>query len=580
MQVTLRALLGGWVLLAAAGALRADSPTAGSEALKLIPKQADLVVQVSNPKALIDGLLNDGWIQQIQQLQGVQEAYDTTNARRFYQLVSYFEKQLGVAWPEAVDRIAGGGAVFALKIGTNPAPVLLVVQGKDEKLVKKFAETALNVVEQELARQEAKITIEKKKVGDVEVVKINNVRAAVVGASILISNNDQALKLALELREKGDKGENITTVESFQKSRSLLPENPLASLWFNLETVHNLPNAGQVFDLPNNQPQLTVLFGSLIDVVKRAPYVAAGAYGTKNGFEFTLRMPAGTKGMAKVHESHVPFDDTTGSLPLLNPKGTLYSSSYYLDVAKFWEHRKEFLNEQQLKAFEQFNDRSGRFLLGNKFNTLIEKVGPHQRIVVANQPKAGYTKQPKNRIPAFAFVAELRDPEFGKTLEALIRAGALLAGTQARLKLTEDKVGDIKLLGYRFDEDAELRQDTQDLRFNFSPCFATVGNQFIAASTIEICRELVEQVSKEKPGKGNAAVTRDQVYAAGVAEALKLIEPELIDQAILNQSLPIDEARKEVNKLINLVRQLGVLRFETVYGKDDFHYDIKLIRTK
>ena len=39
------------------------------------------------------------------------------------------------------------------------------------------------------------------------------------------------------------------------------------------------------------------------------------------------------------------------------------------------------------------------------------------------------------------------------------------------LKLVEEKHGDLTLVGYRFPEDVPLRGDTNDLRFNFSPCF-------------------------------------------------------------------------------------------------------------
>ena len=98
---------------------------------------------------------------------------------------------------ELLDRLAGGGAVLAAKFDGNPAPALLVVQGKDEKLMQKFAETALDVLEQELARQDVKARPEKTTYAGVETVHFGkDFHAAVAGATLFVSNNDKALQAA------------------------------------------------------------------------------------------------------------------------------------------------------------------------------------------------------------------------------------------------------------------------------------------------------------------------------------------------------------------------------------------------
>src|SRR5262249_50850280 len=71
-------------------------------------------------------------------LHPIKEYRDSTNARLFGQLVACFEKELGAKWPDLLDRLAGGGAVVAVKPGPNPAPALLVLQGKDEQLLHRF----------------------------------------------------------------------------------------------------------------------------------------------------------------------------------------------------------------------------------------------------------------------------------------------------------------------------------------------------------------------------------------------------------------------------------------------------------
>ena len=56
-------------------------------------------------------------------------------------------------------------------------------------------------------------------------------------------------------------------------------------------------------------------------------------------------------GIARVAGRDFAATDQPGSLPLLEPKGVIYSSSFFLDVSKLWEHRAQLLNDKQLKDF-------------------------------------------------------------------------------------------------------------------------------------------------------------------------------------------------------------------------------------
>src|SRR5262245_3982204 len=93
----------------------AAAADATPDPLRLVPEQADLMFKVEKPRQLTQALLNLDLVSQLQSLEAFQEFYDSTNFRRFYQLVAYFEKELGDKWPELVDKIAGGGVVIAAK---------------------------------------------------------------------------------------------------------------------------------------------------------------------------------------------------------------------------------------------------------------------------------------------------------------------------------------------------------------------------------------------------------------------------------------------------------------------------------
>src|SRR5207247_1373713 len=160
-----------------------------------------------------------------------------------------------------------------------------------------------------------------------------------------------------------------------------------------------------------------------LDVLGRTPYVAAGLCREKDGFLLTFRMPRGRKGMGSDRALHLPPAGQSGSLPLLEPRGVLYSESSYLDQGRIWRDRAKLF--------------------------------------------------------------------------------------PVKLKLVEEKHAGCVIVGYRFLEDAPLKQDVNDIRFNFSPCFARAGNQFVFCSTLELCRELVDILQKESKSPGAGSPARD-----------------------------------------------------------------------
>lgn len=555
---------------------RADAP---ADPLRLVPEQADLFLKVEQPRQLLETFTTLDLFKQLQTLDAVKELYDSTNYRRFLQLVAHFEKQLGTQWPDALDRLAGGG-VLAVQFGPDPAPALVVIQGKDEALLKKFAPLILQVIEQELARQESKDKLEKGEYRKIETYRIGkDFHAAVAGSAILLSNKDQVLEAALDRHLDGGK-KSLANVAAVAEGHKLLGGAPLAWAWLNLESARKQEGAKDVFAKPNDNAVLTVLFGGLLDVAGRAPFLCAGFYHDKDTFRLSFRMPRGREGLPAEMVLHVPPTGEAGSRPLLEPKDVVFSTSFYLDAAKLWEHRAKLLNAQPAKDLEAFDENSGRYLAGSKLSGLLKQAAPYHRFVVAHQAKRGYKTAPKLQLPAFAYVLEMRDPDdFSRSVESILRATALLgAFSEFKLRLVEEKHGDLEIVGYRFPENVKVKDDVNDLRFNFSPCFVRVGNQFVASSTLELCHELIdllEKEAKDKP-KSSPAANRARMYAEGGVEALKAFEDQLVTQAILGQAVPADEARQQVKTLLGLVRQLGVLHIETHYGEKDFRYDFRL----
>src|SRR5882672_7836340 len=73
--------------------------------LRFVPGQAELVVKVDRPRLLVEAVEKNELFQEAQKLAGIREYYDTTNVQMLYQLIGYFEKQLGKSRDEIIDDI-------------------------------------------------------------------------------------------------------------------------------------------------------------------------------------------------------------------------------------------------------------------------------------------------------------------------------------------------------------------------------------------------------------------------------------------------------------------------------------------
>jgi hypothetical protein len=577
LSLRLAGSLASLALLAACATAETPRPAPPSP-LRLIPKEADLLIEVHQPRRLVETVYGLEALKQLEVFPSYQELLASTPARRSRQLIAYFEKELGARWPELLDRLAGGGLALGVKVDPDPGPALLVVQGTDEVLVHKFARLGVEILEQELARQEDKERPVRGSYRGIETVSVGKeFHLAAAGSALLLSNNARTLQRALDLHLGQEKG-SLAEVAAVREARRLLPADPLVNLWLKMENVRKGPVAAELYKTPRNDGTLTVLVGAYLDLLGRTPFVAAGLHQVPDGFLLTLRVPRGREGMGPEQGLHLAPAGQPGSLPLLEPKGVLYSDSFYLDQGRIWTDRAKLFPEKQVKRLEGFDKNSGRFLLGTRLSTLLTQAGPYHRLVVVRQ-QVGYKVQPKQRVPAFALVTDLRQPEaFAKAIEPILRGAAFFASFKVHLKLVEEKHAGCAIIGYRFKEDAPYPEDVNDVRFNFSPCFTRVGNQFVVCSTLELCRELVDLLQKEgrSPRPGSAATAHSQVYAAGLADLLDGVRDQIVTQTVLDQAVLPEDAARQAREFVALVRGLGNLSLAATFEPRQFHYDIRI----
>lgn len=546
------------------GELRADP-------LRLVPPQTDWVVRVKDPRRLIEALYQHDAVQKWYALDGVREYFDTTNLRRLQQLIAHFEKSLGTSGNDLVKRLTSGGVIVAGRFA-SPPNVLLIVQGSDEKLLERFVKLTVSIVENELARQESRDNVTPTTFNNVPGYRVGKACIATVGPTLFIAGDPVSLKTAVDLAHEKSRG--FVDDSSFQAAGPSLSADALGSAWLNLESARKIPTFKAGLDALGLDVNVQILFGGLVQMLQRAKFLAVNLDRQGMNLGLEVRMPAGRQDLEARSPIYTPADDQ-GSLPILQPPRVLAAFSYYFDLKGFWDERGKLFDKRQVKAIEAFDANSGRYLGGTKLSTLLAQAGPRQRLVVAQPSKSPYSIRPAQAFPAFALVDEMRDPAFAKSMNTVLRSAGILAAFTYNVKLVEEKCGEHQLVSYYFPEDKKVPGDDKNVRFNFSPTFVTVRDQLIISSTAELARDLVALLDKETSRAVSPSSTRIALSARGGAQLLRDNRESLVAQTILNQALPPTAARKQLDAVIDLVDQLGELRFDIRYEPKEFRYSIR-----
>lgn len=542
--------------------------------LRFVPSQAEWVVKVDRPGELLEAIEKNELFQQAQKLAGVREFYDTTNFQQLYQLIAYYEKKFGKNRDDILDDISAGGLVIAAKL-TPPGGAVLIVQAKDDAKLRQFVDLTLEIVAKELERQESKDKIVRKKYERFDVGQIGPKLAfALADGALVLASDEKVLKTALDLQLKKNDGKSIAQISSFVEARQQASAQALAWTWLNLAELRKYPDFKNGLDAASLDPLQVLLFGGLSDLIKRSPFVAAAlTRDGASGYRIGIRMPRGRDGMPALAHMILPTDDN-GTLPPLLPPRVISSFSYFLDLGQYWDKRVEILGEKNAQGLEEADKNLAKVLGGIKLAKLLHASGPHQRLVFAQQKEISYKIKPGAPFPAFALVVDMRDPSFAKDMNSIFRSAALLGTFTFGLQLKEETYKDCEMVSYHFSETKKVEGDPQNSRFNFSPSYVTVGDQFVMSATAELARDLIDALKAEQKQKPSKASMRTQVFASGFADIVRSNEGAALTQLILAQALPPKTAKEELRAILSWLDQFGALRLEMNYGKSDFRYDI------
>jgi hypothetical protein len=276
--------------------------------------------------------------------------------------------------------------------------------------------------------------------------------------------------------------------------------------------------------------------------------------------------------------------------PLIEVPGTLASLSSYRDVAALWLRAGDLFDEQVNDQMAAADATLTTLFSGHDFGTeILGGLAPQVRLVSAKHEPAEGGPVPEIKLPSFALVSQLRDPqtmrgEYKRIFQSLVGflniTGAM--NGQPQLDLDSEKVGDETFYTADYLLDADRPEGEKvPIQFNFRPTLGFVGDRMILASTTKLAKEIAAQVASDaavpapqgdhgkqavvETGEAKLITSDDerldantvlQVRADVVKEMLELNRGFLVAQNMLEKGHGKEAAEREIGMLMSIVDEL------------------------
>ncbi len=492
-------ILAASVAASRARAVAEDLPRAS----RSVPRDAVVVLELSRAKALLDRVLDPEVASLAASLPGYEKWVSESGPRQFFAIVSHLEARLGVDWRTALRALLDGGLTFAAR---PDGAVLLVLDARDGKVLSQLHEIFLG-----FARADAESHGQPDRVASEDIRGVTrwtfgpNEAHAIVGNRLYLANGPDALQGVLDLRA-GPEEKALSSLSAYEAARRAAGGGAVALAFVNLEILKQHPPVRDALSQAQN-PMVSLLLAGLTEALRASSWLAVGLH--VDGNTLALKATVDGKALDRVGPAALALSGQPepGALPNLSVPRCIGGLTLYRDLHRFYA-AKDDLFPERTSGLIFFENMMGIFFSGMDLTEdVFGETRPEIRLVVAEQEYTTASGVPRVQIPAFAAVFRLLHPrEFGEVVEEAWQKALGLVnftrGQQAQPGMIIERAfhGDAKFTLAYFRPPKDAERTRAEMRYNFRPALAMVGDYLVLSSTDGLARDLIDAIKKELAG--------------------------------------------------------------------------------
>ncbi len=523
-----------------------------------IPQDAVIAVHVSRPKALLDLLTGSDMTTTLTSLPFWQDLTSQPKFKEFLGGIRFLETSVEMDWRTCLAKVTGGGITLAVCPNDR---VVMIVDAEEDRILGRLHDMALAIAKGNAEKAGHPEQVVSKDSGGVTIWTFNGKEYhALIGRRLVFANTAEGLKAVLDLRGSAtDKG--LAANPAFQAASRAAGSDAVATAFVNLKPLMALPQVASFLNQQGENPLASLALAGMGESVRRSNWLALRL--DVEDKTLALRAQADVSPAGPV-ATILPQEAGEGAWPSLSVPRRIASLSVYRDLRRFYAAKDE-LFPQRTSGLIFFENMMGIFFTGRDLTTeVLAQVGPEIRLVVAEQQYDPAVGTPQVRIPAFAAVLRLRQPDSFRPVmeEAWQKAIGLVNFTRGQQALPGLIIDRPAHAGTSFTAAAFSAADVNDRtrleqRFNFRPALAMPGQYLILSSTDGLARDLIDSLARDKdvPVKPLAQThSLLELDGASLASILRANRQALVHDDMVKKGKTQAESEAGINILTTLVQ--------------------------
>ena len=533
---------------------------------RLLPATTAAAFKINHAGQIVDDILAHPLVQAAEEAGAYKDALPEQQAAQLNAIKAQIKASIGVEWNQAIAQLTSKGIVLAYDPPTNG--VSLIIQGEEETLTKVF-DILYKTIEPIVALGGK--SINKGLYRDIITgYQIDDLRFALYEGTFVMTNSRDLGRFTLDALLGEPPTNTLADNPTFQQATESTKPNDY-SVWFWADSkLAAQTGGGDQLDESMKQNMLAeLLFGGITNQLKHSQYTTATLDFNKEQLRFAFRTAHDQAWIPERRHYYFGADGKGEAPPLLQPKGTISSISMYRDLAPWYLLGPELYTPEVNERIAQADSQLSTFLGGKDFGEdILGALEPGFQIVVADTEFDEGAPVPDLKIPAFAMVANLRDPEVIKP--ELRRQFINFVGF---LNLVSGMEG-----GKQLDIDIQSKDDNVilttaflkpqpnqpvSIEYNFTPTLIMTDELFILASTKALASNLQDpKVAKGSKANRSTINSQFQLYGAALKHILEKNKEFLITQNMLDKGSTREQATDEVTLILQATEILKMLEIK------------------
>lgn len=567
-----------WCLLSSRCLFAADADLA-----KTTPSGAIFFAEISGLESWIEKLQNSQLVASLTSNPQVQAFYASPQGRQADAGRKMIENQLGMdLWTLAKTAIGGKVSVALYPHeGRQQPDAVITIQVNDVKNLDRIRERLaplLTLIEQQIKQTSGP--------GNVTVRSING-KAFIAERDdwLVAASTNDLMTRTLSLRAGASDGaKSLADDGPYIAMTKQLGEKHLVLSYINLQALVS-SMGGRIGPDKLDNPAASLLFGGLYELANHSPFV--GTTVDLDDQRLVIKHEVAGKPESLPEKYQPLFAEAgkpdAGFLPPV--PGLIGGWILHRDFAGWYKRREELLQSQVLPEFDKFEAGLANLLPGKDYATdILPTFGRNLTFLAAPQDYAHLSGKPGLQLPGFALVWDLAKPDDAEqNLNLLFQTVAMIsnleAGKQGRQPwvLSSESHKEVQIQFGKYAQ--KPKGDRLPPVFNFMPAAARVKDKFVMASSVDLCKHLVDYYLN--PIMVKKAPTRNdflfELTGESLANLLEVNRELLEARSVAQEGKTSEQAKTDVTGLLQLVRGVRTLRLTSGVEGDGYRVQLEAV---